>query len=265
VCSFHRDSKFLIVSSWHFVLRRLQDRLFFTERHQMTFKPWQRALCAISLAAAAAVPAQAVTVSFNTVTPGTIVLPGESVTEGGYTFTAFDGFGVVDTAAAFGPGTGLDLAGPTGNPGPFYIGLNDSYVQMRAVGGVGFTLQGFSFGFVSALTNLFNPGDVPGLLVAEYEKINGSTGSEFFSFGAADAAGKFSFRSVNAAGLGGLSGSLRFVDFYACTADGSGQCAAVNSNFSQFALDTINVPEPGSLALALAALALTAGFTRRKA
>ena len=77
--------------------------------------------------------------------------------------------------------------------------------------------------------------------------------------------GEFSFQQLGCAGVGALSGALRVVDFYACTADANGQCAAINANFSQFALDNINIPEPGSLALALAALALTAGFSRRKA
>jgi hypothetical protein len=63
-----------------------------------------------------------------------------------------------------------------------------------------------------------------------------------------------------------LSSWLRAVDFYACTEDANGRCAALNANSSQFALDNIQVvPTPGSLALVLAALALTAGFSRRKA
>lgn len=231
----------------------------------MKLQKWQHALCAISLAAAAAVPAQATTITFDGIAPGTILFPGDGVIQQGYSFTAGDGVGVIDTSAAFGPGVGLDLAGPIGNAGPFYIGLNDSFVQMRAVNNSTFRIAGFDFGFVSALTNLFNPGDVPGFLIAAYEDGNGNLGGEAFSFGAADANGEFSFQTVGSAGVGGLSNALRSVDFFACTADANGQCAAINANFSQFALDNIRIPEPGSLALALAALALTAGFTRRKA
>lgn len=232
----------------------------------MKFKKWQHALCAITLAAAAAAPAQATTITFDGIALGTIVFPGDSVIQQGYSFTAFDGPGVVDTAAAFGAGVGLDLAGPMGNPGPFYIGLNDSFVQMRSVANRVFRITGLDFGFVSALTNLFNPGDVPGFLIAAYEDGSGGFGAEAFSFGAADAEGKFSFQTVGGAGAGALAGGVRVVDFYACTADANGQCAAVNNNFSQFALDNIQVVNaPGSLALALAALALTAGFSRRKA
>ncbi len=232
----------------------------------MNFKHWQQALCAIGLAAAAAGSAQATTtLTFDGIVPGTILFPGDSVTQKGYSLTAFDGVGVVDTAAAFGPGVGLDLAGPIGNPGPFYIGLNDSYVQLRAVDNSNFRVVGLDFGFVSALTNLFNPGDVPGFLIAAYEDSDGNLGGEAFSFGAADALGQFSFQSVGIADVGNLNKWLRSVDFYACTADASGQCAAVNANFSQFAIDNIAIPEPGSLALALAALALTVGFSRRKA
>jgi len=232
----------------------------------MNLKHWQQALCAISLAAAAAGAAHATTtLTFDGIAPGTILFPGDSVIQKGYSLTAFDGVGVVDTAAAFGPGVGLDLAGPIGNPGPFYIGLNDSFAQMRAVDNSTFRIVGLDYGFVSALTNLFNPGDVPGFLIAAYEDGDGNFGGEFFSFGAADANGVFSFQSLGFAGVGTLSKALRSVDFYACTADANGQCAAVNANFSQFALDNIRIPEPGSLALALAALALTAGFSRRKA
>lgn len=233
----------------------------------MRFKKWQHALCAISLAAAAAVPAQAATITFDGIAPGTILFSGDGVIQQGFSFTAADGVGVIDTSAAFGPGVGLDLAGPIGNPGPFYIGLNDSFVRMRAVNNSIFRITGFDFGFVSALTNLFNPGDVPGFLIAAYEDGSGNFGGEAFSFGAADANGQFSFQSVGGAGVRSLAGSLRVIDFFACTDDGTGQCAAINFNFSQFALDNIQVevPEPGSLALALAALALTVGFSRRKA
>ncbi len=232
----------------------------------MKFKTWPHALCAIALATAAVLPAHADTLTFDDIAPGTILFPGDSVIQQGYSFTAFDGPGVVDTAAAFGPGVGLDLAGPIGNPGPFYIGLNDSFVQMRAVGNRVFRITSLDFGFVSALTNLFNPGDVPGFLIAAYEDGSGAFGAEAFSFGAADANGEFSFQTVGGAGAGALAGGVRVVDFFACTADANGQCAAVNNNFSQFALDNIQVVNaPGSLALALSALALTAGFSRRKA
>lgn len=231
----------------------------------MNFKHWQQALCAISLAAAAAGTAHATTtLTFDGIVPGTILFPGDSVVQKGYSLTALGGVGVIDTAAAFGPGVGLDLAGPIGNPGPFYIGLNDSFLRMRAVDNSTFRVVGLDFGFVSALTNLFNPGNVPGFLIAAFEDGAGNFGGEAFSFGAADANGKFSFQSLGFAGVGSLTKALRAVDFYACTADASGQCAAVNANFSQFALDNIRIPEPGSLALVLAALALTAGISRRK-
>jgi hypothetical protein len=234
----------------------------------MNPRTWQHALGACSLAVcafAAVAPAHAAVISFDGVTPGTLLVPGDSISINGLTFTAGDGVGVIDTAAAFGPGVGFDLAPPAGNPGPYYVGLNDGFVRMQAVGGGTFRVLGFEFGFVSALTNLFSPGDVPGFFIAAYEDANGGVNAEAFSFGAADANGGFRFQSVTGAALGGLSGAMRVVDFFACTFDGSGQCLDFNANFSQFALDNIDIPEPGSLALALAALALTAGFSRRKA
>ncbi len=232
----------------------------------MSLKHWQHTLCAIGLATCAAVPALATTtLTFDGITPGTILFPGDSIVQQGYSFTAGDGVGVVDTAAAFGPGVGLDLAGPIGNVGPFYIGLNDSFVRMRAVDNSTFRIVGLDFGFVSALTNLFGPGDLPGFLIAAYEDVGGNVDFEAFSFGVADANGAFSFQSLGFAGVGGLTNALRSVDFFACTADANGDCAAINANFSQFALDNVRIPEPGSLALTLAALALTLGFSRRKA
>ena len=160
----------------------------------------------------------------------------------------------------------MDLAAPNGNASPFYVGLNDSFVRMTAIDNHVFRLVGLDLGFVSALTNLFNPGEVPGFLIAAYENASGGLGSEIFSLGAADAMGEFSFRTVGQSGIGALANGVRVIDFYACTADATGNCAPLNNNFSQFALDNLLVvPEPGSLALALAALALTAGFSRRRA
>jgi hypothetical protein len=231
----------------------------------MSSRRWQHALSACGLAVSALLPAQAAVITFDGVTPGTLLAPGEKVVINGMELTAGDGVGVIDTAAAFGPGVGLDLAAPIGNTGPYYVGLNDGFVRMQAVGGGTFRVLGFEFGFVSALTALFNPGEVPGFFIAAYEDASGAAGAEAYSFGPADANGNFSFLSVTGTNLGGLSGAMRAVDFFACTFDLAGNCQTANGNFSQFALDNINVPEPGSLALALAALALTAGLGRRKA
>ncbi len=232
----------------------------------MKFGSLQRALCAISVAAGAVVPAHADTITFTGVTPGTLLTPGQSINILGYTLSPGDGPGVIDSASAFGPGTGLDLAVPLGSSGLFYTGLNDSFLNVKKEGGGLFRVFGFDFGFVAALNNLFNPGEEAGRLLVVWQDGNGAVSGAEFAFGPADANGKFSFQSASGAGLTSLSQtSVSAIEFSACTFAANGNCESFNANFSQFALDNINIPEPGSLALALAALALTAGFTRRRA
>jgi len=228
-----------------------------------------KALCGVSLATALAVPALASTLSFEGVRAGTILFPGDSINEGGFELTATYSASVVDTPAAFGAGTGLDLAAPLGNPTQFFIGLNDAGISLKSSDGSVFGLAGFDFGFVSALVGLFNPGEEAGLFLADYTKEDGSTGFDAWSFGAADADGKFSFISAGLADMGGLASGIREVEFYACTFDIAGACT-FGDNFSQFALDNIRinvpagtVPLPGTLALTLLALGLAGGLRAR--
>jgi MYXO-CTERM domain-containing protein len=225
---------------------------------------WPQMLGALALAGVAAAPVHAEMINFESIAPGTILFPGDGVMQQGFSITTQFSPAVVDTSAAFGPGVGLDLAGPSGNATQFYIGLNDGVARLRASNGRVFRVAGFDYGFVSALTNLFNPGDVPGLLVADYVTSAGGTGFELFSFGAADVNGDFAFRSAGAAEMGALGMGVTQVDFFACTADANGNCAAVNVNFSQFALDNVSViPNPASLALAALGLGLLAATRRR--
>ena len=230
---------------------------------------WMKALCGVSLATALAVPALASTLSFEGVGAGTILFPGDSINEGGFELTATYSAGVVDTREAFGPGTGLDLAAPLGNPSQFFIGLNDAGISLKASDGSVFGLAGFDFAFVSALTGLFAMGEQAGLFLADYLKEDGSTGLGSWSFGAADGGGNFSFISAGLADMGGLASGIREVEFYACTFDIAGACT-FGDNFSQFALDNIRnnvpagtVPLPGTLALTLLALGLAGGLRAR--
>lgn len=230
----------------------------------MKSKFWQSALCAAGLAAAMAAPALAAVVTFENPAPGSVYSPAESYVEGGFTFTVNAGIGVIDTSAAFGPGTGLDLAGPNGNASQFFIGLNDASLNMRATDYSVFRLAGFDFGFVSALTNLFFPGDVPGQMVAAYETGGGAVGALAWDFGPADGNGEFSFQSLRLADMGVLASGVRQIEFFACTFDALGACSNLNANFSQFALDNLNVPEPGSLALVVLALGIVGGLRSRR-
>jgi hypothetical protein len=225
---------------------------------------WNKALVATAAALSLSSAAVAGTVTMENIVAGATYNPGESFTQGGATLTVNSGIGVIDTSAAFGPGVGLDPAGPKGNNTQFFIALNDATVTLKDAGGGTFRIAGFDFGFVSALAQLFNPGDRAGLLVASYESASGATGFESWSFGAADATGGFSFISAGIGDVGALSSSLKSVQFFACTANDVGQCVNPNGNFSQFAMDNIKVPEPGSLALAVLALGIAGGVRARR-
>ena len=229
---------------------------------------WSKVLCGAGLAAALAAPAAAAVLTMEGLVPGTVFFPGESFSEAGHSLTILTSAGVVDTSAAFGPGMGLDLAGPKGNATQFFIGLNDGGLRLTASNGGAFKVSGFDFGFISPLTALFAPNEVPGAFVATYETPDGAVGAITWNFLGADNTGEFNFQSASVADLGALATGVRQVDFFACTFDGRGACKNPNSNFGQFALDNIQVsgllPAPGSLALVALAMALGIGVRGRR-
>ena len=227
----------------------------------MKFKLWQNALGAMGVALAG--PAMAFPIDFEAV-PTNFYAAGESFTQASATLSVQGGLGVVDTAAAFGPGTGLDLAVPLGTQGKFYSGLNDGVLTLTSTDSSPFKLYSLDFAFISPLANLYAPGEVPGKLVMAYTAVGGG-GSLSWNFGAANAGGQFSMSTLLDPALN--APSYLSVSFSACTFDGLGGCLAPNGNFNQFALDNISaVPEPTPLVLALTAVVFGLGrrlLTRR--
>ena len=220
----------------------------------MKSKLWKNALGALGIALAT--PVMAFPIDFETV-PTNFYMTGDSFTQGAASMSVQSGVGVVDTAAAFGPGLGLDLAVPLGTQGQFYSGLNDGGLTLTSIDSSPFKLFSLDFSFISPLTNLYAPGDVPGKLVMAYTAVGGA-GSMSWNFGAADASGKFSMGTLMDPALN--APSYLSVSFSACTFDGLGGCLAPNGNFNQFALDNISaVPEPTPVVLALTALVFGLG------
>jgi hypothetical protein len=225
----------------------------------MKSKLWQRSLGA--LAVAAALPASAAVITFEGLTPG-LVSAGDSVVVSGMSLMQLNpGLGSIDSAAAFGPGTGLDLAAPLGTMGQFYASLNDGSVKMTSADGSAFNIRSFDFGFIAALNGLYGANEAAGALVADYVTESGSSGFEVFD-AVANGDGLFSMTTASAAAF--QSNRLTSVTFTFVSPDGSGFLVNPNGNLNQFALDNIQIPEPTSVALAVLALGLMGGMNARR-
>ncbi|HZF79321.1 MAG TPA: NF038120 family PEP-CTERM protein [Rubrivivax sp.] len=186
---------------------------------------------------------------------------GSTIVSGGLRFVQGGDFGGVAEAADF------DLFGnaPTGNTSKYYGAFNDSSVTMTAADGNPFRLLGFSFAFF-ATAGSYQPGDAAGALVVTAQSTSGALHSSFFSFGGADAEGKFGFRTLGTSQLGLLATTdVSRVTFSACTYSGT-SCVSPSDNLNQFALDNVTaVPEPAALALMLMGLGVVGAAKRRRA
>ncbi len=212
---------------------------------------------AVAVILAASAAAHAGVITFDDLLPGSVWSSGEGFSLEGFDFTlAGNGFGLVDTVAAFGPPPAPQA--PSGNDSLFLSAFNDPIVTMRSSQGHGFALSGLDFAFIPALPGAVPGGTVPGLLVAVYTTLAGLESATAWAFGPADESGAFAFQHLGADRLGALSAGVTEVNFYACMLNELRDCEAPRFNLGQFALDNIEfVPEPPVWALALLALTLS--------
>lgn len=221
----------------------------------MKTRTWRALTCAVALAAAAALPAQADLVTFEDVVP--TLFSGTSITSGRFNFQsdAF-GFSGVDKAAAF----SAFANAPANADGQFLFMLNNDGMVVTERNGQAFFLFGFDASFIAPVGGL-GAGILPGELHLFGLEHGGGLVSDSFLFGASDVNGDFNFEAFGAGNLAGKS--LTALGFLACVYDAGG-CSFIGGTVqAQFALDNIRIPEPGTVALVASAL-LAGGISRRR-
>lgn len=220
-----------------------------------TLNPKRVLGAALAATALCALPAHADVIHFEGEATAGVYLPGESFSRGAFVLTAFNDFGLVDTAAALG------MQAPVGNATQFYFASNDGGLRVSTNNGLGFDLNGFQFAFV--------PLDPPSLQTTVL-RIRGtlqddSTVQAFASFTGNGDTG-YTFSSLSLSSAAGFT-NLKQLEFQACSSVNGVFCNVPTANNGQFAIDNINVtvvPEPGAALLMALGLAGLAGFSLRQ-
>lgn len=222
----------------------------------MAHRILNRWLAAISLALAAALPAQADPVTFEDVSP--TLFSNSSITSGVFTFTS-DGFGVsgVDSATSFVFGNS-----PPNAAGQFLFSLNNDGIFLERTNGAEFTLVAFDAAFIAPLSGL-GAGVMPGELLLIMIDSTGAASNESFVFPASTGNGDFDFFTFAPSVFKPITAAY----FLSCIYTPAGVCDYNGLDIpAQFALDNlrINVPEPATLVLAAAAFGILAARRARK-
>lgn len=202
-----------------------------------------------------ALSASAAPVNFEDVTP--TLVSGSSVSSQGYKLTSSgNGFSGVDNASGF---SAMGNA-PANANSQFLFALNNDRITLSREDGQKFSLFGFDAAFIPPY------GGIGANIDAGELWLLGDTGNgmvaDAFWFGLSDQDGSWNMSAYQTQNL--LNTAVSSITFLACVYDDTG-CNFSSDQFvlPQFALDNLNVPEPGTLVLAALALGAV-GVTRRR-
>lgn len=220
----------------------------------------------VTLAAAAS--AQATTIiDFNKF--NTLVGHNDAFMEEGYLLAGLSNVG----GAGHGDFVGAVLDGsdpfscfsgtcPVNNPTPYYATLNDGLFYLAGAAGQTFQIKGFDASFIG--DNSTSYPAVAGLLRIQGFYADNTWKSETYQLAGPKAGSGFQFAHYTPSAAFSTS---NFVEayFFGFTCNTAGSCSAFSTDRGQFAIDNIEIPEPGTgLLLGLGLIGMGA-FARRRA